>query len=113
MVSDHSLLKIYIFSDVGCTNEFVDVRYDSTTSTITCNFLDEADTSIKSCSLRQCDEMLASGPEQNITVEVSNFIELNGATENSNCYLVTASNSSFRITVEVRTSMNGGKFKGT
>ena len=85
------------------------MQYDMDTSTITCNFLDETDISIKSCSLRQCDQILVSGPEQNSTIEFPNFISLNVATKNSNCYLVTAGSNSFRITVEIRTSMGTGK----
>ena len=94
---------------IGCNNEFVHVEYDSDTSTITCTFLDKTDTSIKSCSLRQCDQMPASVPQQNSTVEAPNSISLNVATGDSDCYLVTASSNSFRITVEVRTSMGTGK----
>ena len=94
---------------IECTNEFVRVEYDLGTSTITCNFLNETDTSIKSCSLRQCDLMLASAPGQNSTVEAPNSIPLSVATGDSDCYLVTASSNSFRTTVEIRTSMDAGK----
>jgi hypothetical protein len=104
-------LYIILFSHIGCTNEFVVVEYDSDTSIITCNFLDKTDTSIKSCDLRQCDQMLASGPAQNSTVETPNSIALSVATEDSDCYLVTASGNSFRITVEVTTSVGTGKFR--
>ena len=96
---------------IGCTNEFVRVEYDSATSTITCNFLDEADVSIKSISLRKCDQILASGPGQNSTVEAPNSITLSVATGDSDCYLVTASSTSFRTTVEIRTSVGTGKFR--
>jgi hypothetical protein len=105
------LYYIVSFSHVGCTNEFVIVEYDSDASIITCNFLDETDTSIKSCSLQQCDQMLASGPVQNSTVEAPNSVPLSVATEDSDCYLVTASSNSFRITVEVTTSVDTGKFR--
>ena len=101
----------YIFSHViGCTNEFVRVEYDSDTSTITCNFLDETDTSVKSVSLQQCDQVLATGPGQNSTREAPNSITLSVATGDSDCYLVTASSTSFRITVEVTTSGGTGNF---
>ena len=99
-----------MFSHVtGCTNEFVRVEYDSATSTIACNFLNETDTSIKSCSLQKCDQMLASSTGQNSSVEAPNSILLSVATGDSDCYLVTASSTSFRTTVEVRTSMGTGK----
>ena len=96
---------------IGCTNEFVRVEYDSATSTITCNFLDETDTSIKSCSLQECDQMLASVPGLNSTVETPNSIALSVATGDSDCFLVTASNTSFRTSVEIRTSVGTGKFR--
>jgi hypothetical protein len=55
--------------------------------------------------------MLASSPAQNSTMEAPNSIQLSVATEDSDCYLVTASGDSFRITVEVRTSVDTGKFR--
>ena len=94
---------------IGCTNEFVRVEYVSGTSIITCNFLDERDTSIKSCSSQECDQMLASVPGKNSTVEAPNFVSLNVASRD--CYLVTASSNTFNTTVEVRTSMGAGKFR--
>ena len=96
---------------IGCTNEFVHVEYDSATSTITCNFLDERDLSIKSCFFQQCDQILASSPGQNSTVEAPNTIPLSVATGDSDCFLVTASSNSFRVTVEVRTSVGTGKLR--
>ena len=60
---------------------------------------------------QQCDQMLVPGPQQNSTVEALNSIVLKVATENFNCYVVTASSDSFRIIVEVRTSVGTGKFR--
>ena len=85
------------------------MKYDSGTSTITCNFLDETDTSIKSCALRRCDQVIASSFGQNSTVEAPNSITLNVVTEDSDCYIVTASSYNSRITVEIRTPVGTGK----
>lgn len=96
---------------IGCTNAFVRVEYNSDISTIVCDFLNETDTSIKSCSLGQCDQMLASIPGQNSSVEDPNSISLNVVTEDSDCFLVAASSNGFRVTVEVRISVGTGKFR--
>ena len=94
---------------IGCTNEFVSVQYDSITSTITCDFLDEMDISIKSCSVMygQCDQMLVHGSQQNGT---ANSITLR-VPETFECYKVRASNDTFTIIVEGRMSMNTGKIR--
>ena len=88
------------------------VQYDSIRSTITCDFLDETDTSIKSCSVvygQQCDQMLVPGPQQSSTLEAPNSITLKVDSENFNCYVVTASNDSFTIIEEIRSSLDTGK----
>ena len=59
---------------------------------------------------QQCDEMLVPGPQRNSTVEAPNSITLVVDSESLGCYLVRASNDSFSIIVEVRTSVSSGKF---
>ena len=107
-----TIIKNLIFHLItGCTNEFVNVEYLSTTSTITCAFLDQTDTSIKSCSVmygQQCEEMLIPGSQQNSTAEDPYSITLS-VPENINCYEITASNGSFTIVVEGTNFVNAGK----
>ena len=85
----------------GCSNEFVRVKYDSATSTISCNFLNQFDTSEKVCRIHYgvCDEIIvettsASDTSDSVTLKLR---ILNSA---SYCYSLTASNDSYTVTVE-------------
>ena len=78
------------------------MEYDSTISAIVCRFLDQTDTSVKSCTAKygQCGEVLADTSQGNSTVEVPNRIELSVDPGILDCYSVIASSSTATAVVE-------------
>ena len=89
-----------------CTNNFVQVMYKEATSesSISCIFLNQSDTSEKTCCIthRLCDQM---GPESNVQVCSRNSpysIQLKVSDHSSQhyCYTVTASNNTHTVKVE-------------
>ena len=71
------------------------------TSTIICRFLNELDTSIKSCVVMygQCGQELDQTARGNSTVEDPNTISLPMDSDRIDCYVVTASSGSFTVVV--------------
>ena len=88
------------FLYLGCTNRFVDVRYNPADSTISCVFLNPMNTSIKSCRVTYgpCDQEQTETVE-NSSTELSSNITLR-IPRGSYCYTVTASSDTFTIAVE-------------
>lgn len=89
------------FLSLGCTNRFIDVRYNPADSTISCVSLNPTNTSIKSCRVTYGP----CGQEQTQTVERVSSIELPSnitliIPHGSYCYTVTASSDTFTIAVE-------------
>lgn len=103
--------KSYIFFCLGCTNGFVNVQYNSTTSTVVCDFLDKMDTSIKTCSIKygQCNpQFLNSTAEANSTLEAPNYIVLYVTQGIIDCYVVKASSGGITILVDGRIPTSTG-----
>ena len=103
---------VYVFVHVsvcfeystGCTNQFVKVEYDLTSSTITCVFQSSAE---NSCCIKygQCHQKLNLTAEGNST---TNKVMLQIKSDRSECYTVTASNGTFAVMVEG--SFSTGKY---
>ena len=98
----------------GCFNDFVEVKYDSTVSSITCQFLNQTDTSIKSCSVMygQCGMMLKYTQESNSTVEVPNIVSLTLHSDKFECYVVIARSDAMTVIIEAKTIRNGNLPRG-
>ena len=90
----------------GCINRFVEVEYDRMTSSITCRFLDETDTSIKSCSVTygQCSQVPGQVGQlgNSSTMETPNvvYIKIPVSGDDLKCYNVTASSDVFTVIVQ-------------
>ena len=93
---------LHILLLVGCTNEFVKLKYDPSDSTISCRFLTQPVVSERSCSVkyRKCQEKpthdqlfsMANGTVNPIALTLS-------LTEGTYCFEVTASNSDFSVMI--------------
>ena len=77
------------------------MEYDSTISAIVCRFLDQTDTSVKSCTAKygQCGQVLAYTSQGNSTMETPNRIELIVDPGRLDCYVVTASSDTATVVV--------------
>ena len=86
----------------GCINRFVRVKYDEMSSTITCTFLNELDTSIKSCVVMygHCGQKLNQTTRGNSTVEDPNIISLPVNSNRIACFVVTANSGSLTVLVD-------------
>lgn len=75
------------------------MQYNSATSTITCTFLNQSDTSLKSCSIRygSCDQQQRKTVQENSS---SSKITLSLKSQNSFCYTAIARNSTFAVAVQ-------------
>ena len=73
-----------------------------TTPAIICRFLNELDTSIKSCVVMygQCGQELDQTAQGNSTMEDPNTIPLPVDSDRIDCYVVTASSGSFTVIVD-------------
>ena len=71
-------------------------------SAITCTFLNDLDTSIKSCVVMygQCGQELKQTTQGNSTVEDPNTISLPVDSDRIDCYVVTASSGLFSVIVD-------------
>lgn len=92
---------------VECTNLFVEVQYyDSATSIILCVFLNELDTSEKSCSIQYglCGQEQTEMAADNTTTS-SVMLNLDLTNTGSNlmyCYSITARNGTYTVIVDGR-----------
>ena len=102
----------FMLTILECTNRSVDVRYDSSDSTISCAFLNQTDTSIKSCSVnygpcgQQQSQTTVSGMS---TVASPNTVTLSIKPRGTFCYTVSASNRDFTIEIDGRISITQSK----
>ena len=89
----------YIFITIECTNQFVEVQYNSATSIITCTFLNQSDTSLKSCIIRygSCDQQQRKTVQGNSS---SSKITLSLESQNSFRYTAIARNGTFAVAVQ-------------
>ena len=92
------LLCIFL---IGCSNQFVRVVYNLDTSTLLCIFLNELDTSTKSCSVTygQCNTEM----KQSTRIDDSNGTTLTLTLQElvpPTCFFVIASNSTVIISIE-------------
>ena len=81
------------------------MQYNSTASKIICNFLNQFDTSIKSCQVTygECGTGQTQSVPGNSTSETPNTVILTVMFgDGSTCYNVTASNGNFTVMVEGR-----------
>ena len=86
----------------GCTNQFVEVQYSSADSTISCIFLNQMDTSIKSCNVTYgiCGQNLKQTVQGSTSLMFPNTVVLKVTQSSSFYYAVTATNDSFTVVVE-------------
>ena len=91
-----------------CINRFVEVKYNSDTSTILCQFLTQT-TTPRSCTIKygQCTQMLIYESEDNSTL---NPISLKVDPAMLECYVVTASSNEITVLVEGQRLMRAGNF---
>ena len=95
-----------MLSSSGCMNQFVQVEYDQGASKISCQFLNQTNTS-RSCVVvyGQCNHMLVYKSQRNSTF---NRISLNINSEVFECYAVTASSDTITVVIEGQISTNAG-----
>ena len=76
------------------------------TSTIICRFLNELDTSIKSCVVMygQCGQELNQTERGNSTVVDPNIVSVRVNSIRIDCYVVIASSGSFTVIVDSQTN---------
>ena len=76
---------------------------------ITCTFLDQQDTSIKSCTVTYglCNEELVNTVQRNSTEETPNRISLQVNGNTFECYTVTASSATSSVIVEETNARTG------
>ena len=94
--------KKFIYSlSLGCTNQFVAIRYNSADSTISCAFLNPTDTSIKLCRViyGPCGEEQTRSVEGFSSIELPNNITLI-VPRGSYCYTATANTDNFTVAVQ-------------
>ena len=86
----------------GCMNQFVDVQYNSADSTISCTFINQMNTSIKSCNVTYgiCGQNLKQTVQGSTSLMFPNTVVLKLMYNSSFCYAVTATNNSFTVVVE-------------
>ena len=94
-----------LFHITECDNRFVSIEYNSTEFTFSCRFLNEFDTSQKSCSVQygNCDEGLSMMTPVNSSFSRSISLKLNQTSlsgDASYCYIVTATNESYTARIE-------------
>ena len=84
--------------------------YNLTSSTIVCQFMNQTDRSVKTCTVLygQCDQMLAYAYQGNSTVDTPNYIALNVDASYFECYVVTASSDTVTVVVEGQRRMTAG-----
>ena len=86
------------------------MNYDSSTSTILCTFLNELDTTEKSCSIRYglCNQELVNSAQAFSTTETPNSVslKLTDLSDGAYCYVVTA--SSDNTTIKVKGNLSKG-----
>ena len=91
---------------IGCTNNFVTIKLNRAASAISCIFIDELDTSEKSCSVVYglCNEaqMKLAALSPNTTSSSATLDLILSDSSATYCYNLTASNSTYEIMVEGR-----------
>ena len=97
----------------GCTNEFVEVDIDLTTSSLTCLFQNNQNTAEKTCSVEYslCTHQgLVFSTEGNNTLEIPDRVTLKlNLTTGSNCYTYTVRASDGINTIVVEGRINPGE----
>ena len=92
----------FILFPLDCINQFVMVKINHTASTVECSFINQSDISIKGCLIEygQCGQTLDSFSQDNSTEQSPNHILLNVTAAKIDCYVVTASSSTYIVRVE-------------
>lgn len=100
-------------SSLGCLNRLVHVEYDETSAYIICTFLNESDTSVKSCTVTygQCQDGVQ--PMQESRTANASIIRVPVNRGGVQCYNVTAGNDVFSVVVEGIIAENSRLFKCT
>ena len=93
---------LYVFFHSECNNQFVEIKYNSAATTISCVFLNQLDSSEKSCSIQYgiCDQEQTEMVASNTT---SGNVMLNLALTGSGrvyCYNITARNRTYTVIVD-------------
>ena len=83
------------------------MEHELSPSRIICQFLNESDKSLKSCTVQygNCDETLAYTSQGNSTVEAPNKTALSVDPGKLGCYVMTASSDTISILIEGRMTM--------
>ena len=106
-------ILLYTFIIItGCTNEFITVDIDSTTSTLTCLFQNKQNTVEKTCSVEYslCNQDTVFTSEGNSTVEFPDRVVLKiNLPSGSDCYMYTVHANDSTNTVMVEGSVDPGK----
>ena len=78
------------------------MQYNSADSTISCAFLNQMDTSIKSCcvSYGPCGQELTQTIQKNSSLVLPNNVTLSILPRGSYCYTIIASSGNFTVAVE-------------
>ena len=96
------------------TNKFVNITFDSVTNKFHCNFLNQ-DTSGKSCNVSYalCGDHLLQTEVGFTNTERPNRVEIQLSLPesrlNTYCYIIAASNDTFKILIEGRFETRGGE----
>ena len=90
---------VHVSYHADCINQFVEIQYNSATSTISCIFLRELDTSKKSCSIRYgvCNQESTEIAADNTTTSNVIMLSLALTSSESQCYVATASNETHTV----------------
>ena len=107
---DCGMLTMHIHT-TGCTNEFVTVEIDSTTSTLTCRFQNNLNTVEKTCSAvySLCNQEDIFTTMGNSTSEFPNQVTLQ-IPSGSDCYTYTIRASDGTSSVMVQGRVDPGKY---
>lgn len=91
------------FAILGQTNDFVNIRYNPSTTKITCYFLNKQDDSDKNCSIMYGLNpwQLSSKTNKSSTTTIELVLEKSQCPGQLTChYVITASNGSYTVRVE-------------
>ena len=100
----HARIDLPIFSVIADgSNQFVAVTFDPNSNTFTCSFLNQQDASRKLCSLSygfDRQQLTFTANDSNTSATVSLVLATDIQKERQFFFIVTASNSTYTLTVE-------------
>ena len=115
-ILQHAIISYYKLLYTDGTNKFVNVTFDNETNSIYCTFLNSQDNSDKSCnvSYSSCGDQLVQTAMGIANTERPNFVEisLELTALHAYCYVVAASNGTFKVLIEGRIMIREGDYQG-